>query len=199
MALGRIAAIHRYPVKAMMGEDLNAALVTSGGLAGDRAYAVVDAEGKIGTPKIPRKWGALFRSRARYLEEPGSDGAPAAEIELPDGERAMSSEEDIHERLSKLVGRDVHLISEKPPGLVLESPPLGQVPESDDAPLMEFPVPNGFFDLGSLHLLTTATLDRLRELSPQTRWRARPARAGSWRTSGRARPFQSEMMCGSRS
>jgi uncharacterized protein YcbX len=173
MTLGRIAAIHRYPVKAMMGEDLNAALVTTGGLAGDRAYAVVDGEGKIGTPKIPRKWGALFRSRARYLEEPGSDGAPAAEIELPDGERAMSSEGDIHERLSKLVGREVHLISEKPPGLVLESPPLGQVPETDDTPLMEFPVPNGFFDLGSLHLLTTATLDKLRELSPQTRFEPR--------------------------
>jgi uncharacterized protein YcbX len=38
---------------------------------------------------------------------------------------------------------------------------------------MQFPVPNGFFDLGSLHLLTTATLDKLRKLSPQTRFEPR--------------------------
>jgi uncharacterized protein YcbX len=80
MTLGRIAAIHRYPVKAMMGEDLNAALVTTGGLAGDRAYALIDSEGKIGTPKIQRKWGPLFKSRARYLTEPnGEDPTPCGD------------------------------------------------------------------------------------------------------------------------
>lgn len=38
---------------------------------------------------------------------------------------------------------------------------------------MDFPVLNGFFDLGSLHLLTTATLSRLRSWSPDTRFEPR--------------------------
>ncbi len=171
--LGTISAIARFPVKSMMGEELNSALVAGGGLAGDRAYALVNGEGHIGTAKIPRKWGPLYSCRARYLEEPSAHRLPPAEITLPDGERVMTSAPDIEARLSGLMGAEVRLITEKPEGLKLESPPLGTVPESDDQPTMEFPVVNGFFDLGHLHLLTTATLDTLRSLSPDTRFEPR--------------------------
>jgi uncharacterized protein YcbX len=170
--LGTIAAINRYPVKSMMGEELNAALVASSGLAGDRAYALVDGDNYIGTAKIQRKWGPLFRSRARYLAEPNGELLPA-EMTLPDGARVMTDEPGIDERLSELLGFAARLITEKPPDLKLESPPLGQVPESDDVPTIDFPVPNGFFDLGSLHLLTTATLDTLRSLNPAVRFEPR--------------------------
>lgn len=170
--LGIIAAINRYPVKSMMGEELNAALVTSAGLAGDRAYALVDGDGRIGTAKILRKWAPLFRSRARYLAEPNGDLTPA-EITLPDGERVMTDDAGIHERLSNLLGFGARLISDKPADLKLESPPLGQVPESDDGPTLDLPVPNGFFDLGSLHLLTTATLAELRSLNQDVRFEPR--------------------------
>jgi hypothetical protein len=171
--LGAVAAIWRFPVKSMMGEELNAALVTSGGLAGDRAYALVDGDNRIGTAKIPRKWGPLYRSRARYVEEPDGVRLPPAEISLPAGERLMTSASDINQRLGRLLGFDVRLITEKPEKLLLESPPLGTVPESDDAPTVDFPVVNGFFDLGSLHLLTTATLETLRSLNPAVRFEAR--------------------------
>ena len=40
----RVVAIWRYPVKSMMGEELNAPEVTEHGLLGDRAYALVDEE-----------------------------------------------------------------------------------------------------------------------------------------------------------
>ena len=40
--LGSVVSLWRYPVKSMMGEELNAAEVTNGGLLGDRAYALVD-------------------------------------------------------------------------------------------------------------------------------------------------------------
>jgi len=172
--VGTIAAINRYPVKSMMGEELNAGLVTPQGLAGDRAYALVDGDGRIGTAKIQRKWAPLFRSRARYLVEPNGD-LPPAELMLPDGERIMTDAPDIDARFSEFLGFDARLIqtTDKPQGLKLESPPLGQVPESDDAPTIDFPVPNGFFDLGSLHLLTTATLDTLRSLNPAVRFEPR--------------------------
>lgn len=166
--LGTISAIWRYPVKAMMGEQLNATTVAADGVAGDRAYALIDGDGKIGTGKIRRKWGALFQSRARYITEPGANGLPPAEITLPDGERMMTDDPDIETRLSALVGFDARLITEAPSPLVLESPPLGQVPESDAEPLLQLPVPNRFFDLGSLHLLTSSTLATLRDLSPGT-------------------------------
>jgi len=171
--LGTVAALARYPVKGMQGEQLNASVVTGGGLAGDRAYALIDGEGKIGTPKLPRKWAGLFQSRSRYLTEPDAHHQPPAQITLPDGERIMSDDSEVNLRLSRMVGRDVTLISEKPAGLVLESPPLGQVPDDDDGPLLQLPVPNGFFDLGSLHLLTTATLAALREASPGVRFEPR--------------------------
>jgi hypothetical protein len=55
--LGSIVSLWRYPVKSMMGEELNASEVTKGGLLGDRAYALVDAsDGKVATAKNPRKW-----------------------------------------------------------------------------------------------------------------------------------------------
>ena len=55
--LGSIVSLWRYPVKSMMGEELNAAEVTKSGLLGDRAYALVDSsDGKVASAKNPRKW-----------------------------------------------------------------------------------------------------------------------------------------------
>ncbi|MCH8050629.1 MAG: MOSC domain-containing protein [Chloroflexi bacterium] len=171
--LGTVSALWRFPVKAMMGEQLNRALITAGGLAGDRDWALIDADNHIGTGKIPRKWGPLFSSRARYLEEPNGEAPIAAEMTLPDGERVMTSAAEADARLSALLGFEARLITEAPEPLKLESPPLGKVPESDDGEIVDFPVINRFFDLGSLHLLTTATLAKLRELSPGTTFDAR--------------------------
>ena len=45
--LGTVGSLWRYPVKSMMGEELNAAQMTQRGLHGDRAYALVDrADGR---------------------------------------------------------------------------------------------------------------------------------------------------------
>jgi uncharacterized protein YcbX len=41
---GAVAALCRYPVKAMLGEELEEALVARKGFAENRAYAVTDAE-----------------------------------------------------------------------------------------------------------------------------------------------------------
>ena len=66
---GSVVSLWRYPVKSMMGEELNAADVTERGLLGDRAYALVDtADGKAATAKNPRKWPHLFDFRATFVE-----------------------------------------------------------------------------------------------------------------------------------
>ena len=47
-----VAALWRYPVKSMAGEELDGADVTASGLHGDRAYALVDrATGRVGSAK----------------------------------------------------------------------------------------------------------------------------------------------------
>jgi uncharacterized protein len=67
--LGSVVSVWRYPVKSMMGEELNATEVTERGLFGDRAYALVDSsDQKVATAKNPRKWPRLFDFRANFVE-----------------------------------------------------------------------------------------------------------------------------------
>src|SRR6266542_2418501 len=86
-ALGSVVSLWRYPVKSMMGEELNASAVTERGLLGDRAYALVDgADGKVASAKNPRKWPQLFDFRASFIEAPrGGVKLPPVRITLPDG------------------------------------------------------------------------------------------------------------------
>lgn len=59
--IGIVAALWRYPVKSMMGDELQNAQVTDHGLIGDRAYALIDSvDGKVATAKNPGKWPRLF-------------------------------------------------------------------------------------------------------------------------------------------
>ena len=68
VGLGSVVSLWRYPVKSMMGEELNAAEITERGLLGDRAYALVDsADGKVASAKNPRKWSQLFDFRATFV------------------------------------------------------------------------------------------------------------------------------------
>ena len=104
-----IGALWRYPVKSMMGEELNAAELTERGLLGDRRFAVVDcATGKIGGAKNPRKWGNFFDFRAAYVEspQPGSK-MPAVRITLPDGTVVTNEQGNLAQILSEAFGRDV--------------------------------------------------------------------------------------------
>lgn len=169
-----VGSLHRFPVKSMMGEDVESTFVTMRGLAGDRAYALVEPETRrIGTAKIPRKWGELFQCHARYDGEPTDDGLLPAEITLPDGSKISTDAADADAIFSRLLSRDVKLVSGTQEGLKLESPALGKVPESDDDPTVEFPVVNGFFDAAAVHLLTTSSLRRLSDLNSEGRFEAR--------------------------
>src|ERR671931_1643899 len=84
---GTIVALWRYPVKSMMGEELNASAVTTRGLLGDRTYALVDrSDGKVASAKNPRKWPQLFDYRAAFVEPPRPGASlPPVRITLPDG------------------------------------------------------------------------------------------------------------------
>ena len=173
---GSVASLWRYPVKSMLGEDLSATEVMERGLIGDRAYALVDsADGKAATAKNPRKWPTVFGFRATFLEPPRPGASlPPVRITLPDGATATSQQTDLNQVLSKALNRTVTLTA-------AGRGHAGTVTAEEYWPDMEgldfrdtvsdFTLPEGtFFDCAMVHLLTTATLDRLHELYPQGRF-----------------------------
>src|SRR5712692_4502633 len=109
--LGSVVSLWRYPVKSMMGEELNATEVTERGLLGDRAYALVDnSDGKVASAKNPRKWPRLFDFRANFIEPPPAAGkVPPVRIALPDGTAVASSQGDLNQILSNAFNREVTL------------------------------------------------------------------------------------------
>jgi uncharacterized protein YcbX len=174
--VGRVSSIRRYPVKSMIGEELEATEVTERGLHGDRAYALVDAEtGKVASAKNPRRWPNLFDFRAEFAG-PLRDASllPPARITLPNGETLTTDQRDVDTRLSAAVGRPVRLTRHVFEGATAE----GYWPDHDwlSSPdeMFDVPLPAGaFFDGGMVHLLTTATLDRLHDLTPESRFDVR--------------------------
>ena len=73
-SVGAVVSLRRYPVKSMMGEELNAADITQRGLLGDRVFALIDvSDGKVVSAKNPRKWPRLFECVAVFVEDPVSD------------------------------------------------------------------------------------------------------------------------------
>ena len=144
--VGSVVALWRYPVKSMLGEELEEAEVSGRGFFGDRIYAVADAEsGQIRNAKRAG-WEGLFGFKAVLARGRAGGGVPPVGIVLPDGGVLMSDREDRDRVLSEIFGREVRLVS-------------------DGA--------GGFFDLGAVHLLTTASLERLRELYPEGDFDAR--------------------------
>jgi uncharacterized protein len=178
--VGSVASLWQYPVKSMMGEELNATEVTERGLLGDRAYALVDSsDGKVATAKNPRKWPRLFDFRATFIQ-PARAAAkiPPVRIALPDGTTVTSDQGDLSQILSKALNREVTLRAAQGGAVNAEEywPDMEGLDHRDT--VTDFTLPEGtFFDCAMVHLLTTATLDRLRELYPQGRFEVRRFRA----------------------
>ena len=174
--LGTVAALRRYPVKSMLGEDVDASDVTFTGLAGDRQLAVVSrATGKIASAKFPRLWRDLLTVSAAAADDPAADGA--VRITLPEGKIVWSSDAGVDTILSGLLDEPVTLTATPLPGAALDrAVPEAVLRDGVDAQvpaeLMEIGgggPPGTFVDFAPLHLLTTSTLDRIAELSPHGR------------------------------
>jgi uncharacterized protein YcbX len=180
--VGSVVSLWRYPIKSMMGEELNATRVSERGLGGDRAYALVDrSDGKVASAKNPRKWPHLFDFRAALMEGGGERAGgtvPLVRITLPDGATVTTSQPDVDQILSKALNREVTLAAaDRGPARTGASaeeywPDMEGLDHRDT--VTDFGLPEGtFFDCAMVHLLTTATLDRLRQLYPQGRFEVR--------------------------
>ncbi len=192
-SLGSISSLWRFPVKSMAGEELSEAALTSRGVVGDRAYALIDVEsGKVVSAKSVRRFPGILSCRAAFLEAPeaGAD-TPPVRILFPDGDSTTSDATDCDEVLTRFFGRKVRLSSVAPEDFtidqyhpdVADADPAGYRDKVVEAKLgsalfaeigASSPVPVGaFFDVFPVSVISTSTLERLQHLQPGSRFEAR--------------------------
>ena len=171
-AVGTVRALWRFPVKSMVGEQLDSAEVGEGGVLGDRTYAIVDREtGKVASAKHPKLWPDLLKCRAAFVEEPRAGAEqPPARIELADGTAVRSDDPEADTVLSRFFGREVELSSVAPGGFTIDNwhPDEDYDPRGRRDEVVESTIggAGSFFDGYPLSVLTTSTLARLGELEP---------------------------------
>lgn len=162
-AVGTVAALRRYPVKSMLGEDLAEVELAAGGVAGDRALALLDdATGRVASAKQPRLWRSLLHFTA-------AAGPGGVVVTLPDGHRVEAAARDVDEVLSAALGRRVRMVARRPAGAEVERPAPEDVLEHGveaDVPFATLEIAQGtpggsFVDHSPVHLITTATLERI--------------------------------------
>lgn len=157
---GTVAALRRYPVKSMLGEDVAAAPVSAAGVEGDRIAAVIDDEsGVIASAKHPKLWRNLLAFAARW-----NDGAPL--VTPPAAEALALDDPRLVATLSAALARPVHIGTERPDGAHVGRPaPEDVIAHGSDAdvPFERLTIGTGtpgrnFVDYAPVHLFTTATL-----------------------------------------
>lgn len=153
--------LRRYPVKSMLGEDLDSVEFTPSGVTGDRALALIDTgTGRVATAKHPRRYRDLLQCAAAI----SGDGV---RVTLPGGETVAPDEVGV--RVSALLGREVTLAAVRPAGAEVERPDPEDVLAAGveaEVPFATLEIAQGtpggsFVDYAPVHLITTATLERL--------------------------------------
>ncbi|MGA7954361.1 MAG: MOSC N-terminal beta barrel domain-containing protein [Gloeobacterales cyanobacterium] len=168
--VGSISSLWRYPIKSMLGEELESTEVTSQGLLGDRAYALLDRDsGKIASAKNPKKWAKLLDFQATFTKPLSNrEFLPPVKVVLPDGNSITNEAPEASNVLSSVLGREVQLLASAPAAASLEQYwPSVEGTAHQEAVTQLYMPPGTFFDSCSIHAITTATLTRLQELYPE--------------------------------
>jgi uncharacterized protein YcbX len=182
--VGTVAAVRRYPVKSMLGEALGSGAFDARGLAGDRAYALVDdASGKVVSVKRPRWWGRMFELTASTGGEPAGG---AVTVAFPDGASLAIDDPALPERLSAFLGRPVSVVDRAPPGATFDEvwlrdlkggaePYFGEPSRVEEGDEMvdggsEMSTHGNLFNYGTVHVVTTSTTDALARAAPGSRF-----------------------------
>lgn len=144
-ALGQVTGLWRYPVSSLAGEPMPALSVARRGSDGDRLYGLVDAEsGEIARPDTVAKWHLVPRIRTRL----GSDRR--LEIAVPGGAWIAAPGRQCDQAISAFLGFDAAI-----------RPFAGEGPPDYDGAFTA-----ARYKKAPVHLLTTASLARLKALHP---------------------------------
>jgi uncharacterized protein YcbX len=161
--VGSIDQLWRYPVKSLQGEQVHEAALSADGVEGDRRYAVCAADtGRLLSAKtVPE----LLLASARTE---GSDVV----LSLPDSDELAADDPRVDAALTTWLGRPVALRERQSVGA--SSYEMTFDPPNDDAELVEIPtMPTRLFDLATLHVLTSSSLERLEVTAPGHQWDVR--------------------------
>jgi uncharacterized protein YcbX len=169
--IGTVQSIWQYAVKSMNGVKLNQVNVTTGGILGDRAYALLDQSNlKVASAKYPKKWGKLLELSAAFVKQPNQgDLLPPVRITSSNGLDVLSTDKKVDALLSDYVGRAVQLTSSRPNTISLERlDPLE--PDEVILDIGDLMLKNKFSDYADVHLLTTSSLRQLSSHTPEVQF-----------------------------
>jgi len=178
MTVGTIRAILRFPIKSMLGENLEECEIVAAGLRGDRAYALLDPPtGKIASAKQPNVWRDLLRFSAKTAVQGDSHSVVVSD---GNGNTVDLSDPDFDAKVSEWLGRAVKLIDVRPIGIELNRARPDEVMThgvdalvTQDVLAIAAAAPSeGFFDFAPLHLMTSGSLDAVRSAAPAASIRA---------------------------
>lgn len=189
--VGTVKQIWRYPVKGMAGEQLQQCELGKLGLNGDRIWAIQDTKRQeIQSCKFRPD---LLRASARCRKGDNTGPDDQVDITLPDGSVVGSDEPHVHKYLSVLTGldstleplrsiddadfyrrykKDDHTWLEELKA-TFDREPGEPLPDLDNLPeqMQEFvSLPGTFFLVTPFHLITTASLDYMKQLRPDSDW-----------------------------
>jgi uncharacterized protein YcbX len=97
----RVASLHRYPVKSLLGEDLDELDLDPRGVVGDRLWSVRTAANKIGSGKSTTRFEAVVG--LLDLRAATQDGTVV--VTSPDGDAYAVDDSGAAERLSSRLGK----------------------------------------------------------------------------------------------
>jgi uncharacterized protein len=110
VSAGAVLSLHRWPVKSMGGEEVDAFALTRDGVAGDRAHVLYDTFRGAPRQLTARQAPRLLAWQAGYGDWDGTvDALPPAELVAPDGHRRRWGDPALGEALAADLGRDVEL------------------------------------------------------------------------------------------
>jgi hypothetical protein len=159
-----VTDLWRFPVKSMRGERIDALTLTSRGVAGDRAFAILDRETeKLATASNVRHFPGLLACQATVVQS--TEESPVVRIDLPDGTSVRSDSVEVDKVLSAFFGRAVSLVRSGPPSWAANQTAFfadtGVVPSSGVGTLV---------DLYPVSMVTAASLAQFAALAPESRF-----------------------------
>jgi uncharacterized protein YcbX len=140
----KVSALWLYPVQSMRGQKMEALDFAIDGLRMDRWFGIRDVEtgGMVGSSMGKKAWRSIITWDAEIVT-PLDAVVPKVEIRFPDGGHVLSDDSEADRILSDRLGRAVELRGRE--GMKAERR----------------------YRMASCHLLTTATLKRLKQSHPE--------------------------------
>jgi MOSC domain-containing protein len=172
--VGTVKELYRYPVKSMLGERLDEFDATTDGVAGDRAWALIDEiDGRVMSAK---KFSVMLDLRAIYDPPPLPGSFIAPKIIFPDGRTILTDDPAAATALSALLKRKLKLARVEPaqdkragidPATIFAGVGVSRIfPDLDETTIPpDFKLKRGtFFDSATVHVITTGTIAHMRTL-----------------------------------